>query len=320
MNEERIDVHQHVLPPEYAAWLTKKGIGVAGGIDLPEWSADAALEVMRDFGISRAILSVSTPGVHLGDDAEARIMARVVNDYTAQVVRDRPDRFGFFATLTLPDVDGAIAEAEHALTTLGADGVVLIANSRGRYLGDPAFDPLMADLDRHRAVVFVHPGELPGPDVDGIPSFAMDFLLDTTRAAFNLVKNDVPRRFPNISFILAHAGGFLPYASHRISLAMVATGARDPFEALQDFAGFYYDTALSASPAALPSLLNFAAPGHVLYGSDWPFAPAAAGAYFNSHLDSTATLDDATRAEINHLNADTLFPRLGAEVDAGKPG
>lgn len=236
-------------------------------------------------------------------------MARVVNDYTADLTTAHPDDFGFFATLTLPDVDGAIAEAEYALTSLGADGVVLIANSRGRYLGDPAFDPLMEELNRHHAIVFVHPGELPGPSVDGIPSFAMDFLLDTTRAAFDLVKNNVPRRYPNLRFILSHAGGFLPYASHRLSLAMVATGTRDPFEALHDFADFYYDTALSGSPAALPSLLAFAHPGHVLYGSDWPFAPAAAGTYFNNLLDSHETLDDATRVAIDHTNAENLFAR-----------
>lgn len=197
---------------------------------------------------------------------------------------------------------------------LGADGVVLIANSRGTYLGDPSFDPLMEELNRHNAVVFVHPGELPGESVDGIPSFAMDFLLDTTRAAFNLVKCNIPRRFPNIRFVLSHAGGFLPYASHRISLAMVATGARDPFEALRDFADFYYDTALSGSPAALPSLLAFANPGHVLYGSDWPFAPVAAGTYFNSLLDSNETLDDTTRVEINHRNAEVLFPRFASRL------
>ncbi|MFE4499739.1 amidohydrolase family protein [Rhodococcus sp. NPDC056743] len=307
---KRIDVHQHILPPEYGDWLYKQGVVGAGGINLPEWSVDGALDVMDTFGIARSILSVSTPGVHLGDDREARVMARVVNDYAAQVVSDYPEKFGYFATLTLPDVDGAIAEANHAFTVQNADGVVLIANSRGLYLGDQAFDPLMEELNRHHAVVFVHPGELPGGSVDGIPSFAMDFLLDTTRAAFNLVKNNVPRRYPNLKFVLAHAGGFLPFASHRMAIAMVATGARDPFEALRDFADFYYDTALSGSPAALPSLLAFANPGHVLYGSDWPFAPVAAGAYFNSLLDSNETLDERTRAGISHRNAQFLFPRF----------
>ena len=306
-SNNRIDVHQHILPPEYTAWLHSNGVVGAGGINLPEWTAQSALETMSTFGIGRSILSVSTPGVHLGHDGDARVMARVVNDYSAQVVRDHPDKFGFFATLTLPDVDGAVEEANRAFAELKADGVVLIANSRGTYLGDPAFDPLMEELNRHSAIVFVHPGELPGESIDGIPSFTMDFLLDTTRAAFTLVKNNVPRRYPNVRFILSHAGGFLPYASHRISLAMIATGSRDPLEALDDFADFYYDTALSGSPAALPSLLAFANPGHVLYGSDWPFAPTAAGDYFNNLLDNNESLDTETRAGIDRNNAQALF-------------
>ena len=306
-SNNRIDVHQHILPPEYTAWLHSNGVAGAGGINLPEWTAETALETMSTFGIGRSILSVSTPGVHLGDDGDARVMARVVNDYSAQVVRDHPDEFGFFATLTLPDVDGAVAEANRAFAELKADGVVLIANSRGTYLGDPAFDPLMEELNRHSAIVFVHPGELPGESIDGIPSFAMDFLLDTTRAAFSLVKNNVPRRYPNVRFVLSHAGGFLPYASHRISLAMIATGARDPLEALDDFADFYYDTALSGSPAALPSLLAFANLGHVLYGSDWPFAPTVVGDYFNNLLDNNQSLDTEIRAGIDRKNAEALF-------------
>ena len=112
----RIDVHQHILPPDYAAWLTSNGIGGAGGILLPEWSSDGALDVMNDFGIARSILSVSTPGVHLGDDAEARSMARTVNDYTAQVVRDHPEKFGFFATIISLGGDGLVP-----VSTLGEE-------------------------------------------------------------------------------------------------------------------------------------------------------------------------------------------------------
>ena len=135
---KRIEVHQHVLPPRYASWLRDKGVR-PGGIDLPAWSPPGALKFMDGHGIATGILSVSTPGVHLGDDAEARKWAREVNEYTAELVRAHPGRFGLFATLTLPDVQGAIAEAEHALDSLRADGVVLLANNAGRYLGDPAF-------------------------------------------------------------------------------------------------------------------------------------------------------------------------------------
>jgi hypothetical protein len=99
-NPARIDVHQHIIPPDYANWLTQHGIKPGGG-SLPKWSVEDALNVMDEHGIATGILSVSTPGVHLGNDAEARIKAREVNEFAAKVVSYRPHRFGFFATLTL---------------------------------------------------------------------------------------------------------------------------------------------------------------------------------------------------------------------------
>jgi predicted TIM-barrel fold metal-dependent hydrolase len=296
----RIDVHQHVVPPAYAAWLRANGLDDAGGRELPGWSAEEALAVMDRHDVETAILSVSTPGVRIDPGergaAEARAMARRVNEFAAEVARDHPGRFGFFATLTLPDVDGALAELEYAFDTLGAAGVILLANTLGRYLGDPADEPLLEELDRRRAVVFVHPSMLPGPPVLGVPPFAADFLLDTTRAAFRLVQSGAVLRHPSLKIILSHAGGFVPYASHRLMAALLLEGGRSPAAVLADFQSFYFDTALSGTPAALPSLLAFAKPGRVLFGSDWPYAPAPAVAYFTGQLDAYMALDAARRA------------------------
>ncbi|MFQ6398721.1 amidohydrolase family protein [Nocardia sp. KC 131] len=315
MTPARIDVHQHIVPSDYADWLRSKGVEAPGGRALPDWSPESALALMDRHLIATAILSLSTPGTHFGDDAQAREWARRVNETGAELVRDRPERFGLFATVPLPDVDGSVREIAYAFDELNADGVVLLANSRGTYLGDPSFDPVMAELDRRAAVVFVHPSDLPGPAVDGIPPFAADFLLDTTRAATNLVLRGVPRRYPNIRFILSHAGGFVPYASHRIAVAITATTGQNPLDALEDLSGFYFDTALSGSPAALPSLLAFARPGHVLFGTDWPFAPDPGVAYFTGQLDTYPGIDGAARAAIDQDSALSLFPRLsqGAE-------
>lgn len=309
----RIDVHQHVIPPDYAAWLRAKGVQDAGGRELPAWSAEEALRVMDAHEIEMAILSVSTPGVAavMGkrDDAEARALARSVNEYAATLARDHPGRFGFFATLTLPDVDGALAEAEYALDALGAAGVVLLANAGGRYVGEPEDAALFAELDRRAAVVFVHPSTLPGPAVAGVPPFAADFLLDTTRAAYRLVQTGLVRRHRNLKIILSHAGGFVPYASHRLMAALLAEGGRAAADILADFQSFYFDTALSGSPAALPSLLAFAKPGHVLFGSDWPYAPAPAVSYFTGQLDAYDAVDADDHAAIDRGNAAALFPR-----------
>ncbi|MFD4505893.1 amidohydrolase family protein [Streptomyces sp. NPDC058457] len=314
----RIDVHQHVVPPFYRDTLAGHGITEAGGRALPEWSPGAALELMDLLGTETAILSVSTPGTgFLTDPGEAAALARRLNDFSAALAAEHPGRFGWFATLPLPDAAAAAREAERALAELGADGVTLLANTDGDYLGAAGQDALWRVLDEHGAVAFVHPAELPGPAVDGIPPFAADFLLDTTRAAYLLVRNGVVHRYPHIRFVLSHAGGFVPYASHRMAVALAADTGRSPLDILEDLRGFYFDTALSSSPAALPTLLAFARPGHVLFGSDWPFAPAAAGQYFANGLDSG--VDPGTLAAVDRGNAEALFPRLAAGIPAPAP-
>jgi 6-methylsalicylate decarboxylase len=189
---------------------------------------------------------------------------------------------------------------------------VLLANNAGAYLGAEGQDALFAALNDRSAVVFIHPAELPGPSVAGVPPFAVDFLLDTTRAAYLLVRNGIRSRYPNIRFILSHAGGFVPYASHRMAIAITGDTGRSWADVLDDFAGFYFDTALSSSAAALPSLLAFAKPGHITFGSDFPFAPTAAGKLFAAGLETCPGLDSSTRAAVERTNALTLFPRLGA--------
>jgi 6-methylsalicylate decarboxylase len=176
--------------------------------------------------VAVAVLSVSTPGVHLGDDAEARSMARDVNDDAAQVVRDHPGRFGFLATLPLPDVDGSLAEIDRAFDTLGADGVVLLAHHGGTYLRAKAFDPVFDELQRRRSVVFVHPSPPPGlVPLDGIPPFVADFLSTPPGPAVNLARRGTLDRCPDVTVVLSHAGGFLPYAAYRLAFAASERGS-----------------------------------------------------------------------------------------------
>ncbi|MFI9380125.1 amidohydrolase family protein [Kutzneria sp. NPDC052558] len=316
----RIDTHQHVVPPRYAEWMREKGIR-PGSIDLPSWSESAALKFMDGQDIQTGVLSLSTPGVYFGDVPEARSWAREINEFCAALVTRRPDRFGFFATLTLPDVEGALDEAAYALDELHADGIVLLANNDGRYLGDPAFEPLLEFLNRRQAAVFVHPGELPAPEVPGIPTFTADFLLDTTRTAISLILSGSMERYPDIKFILAHAGGFVPYISYRILLTMLnAKNKAQQLWTLVDqkhqvpkqlavMRQFYYDVALSATPAALPSLLEVADPDHITYGSDFPFAPAPAIGFITKQYEDFR-MHSSLRAAIDRGNSEALFPRL----------
>ncbi len=306
---DRIDTHQHIVPPRYAQWLASLG-QLAGGLPIPPWSADKALALMDAARIAKAVLSVSTPGVHLGQGPEAdrvaREKAREVNEFAAQVAIDHPGRFGFFATLTLPDVEGAIAEADYALDHLKAQGVVLLANVGGQYLGDAAWAPLMDHLNRRKAVIFVHPSILPAQEVPGIPAFAADFLLDTTRAAINLVKGGTMQRCPDLKIILSHGGGFVPYAAERIARICAPDSTQATGIAL--LRKFYFDTALSSSPYALPSLLAFADPQRLLFGSDWPYAPKSLALSFAGQLDRFP-LEGSMRAAIHRDNATRLFQR-----------
>ncbi len=310
----RIDTHHHIVPASYASWLKRKGME-AGGLPIPEWSADAAIALMDKFRIQTAIMSISTPGVHLGDDAEAREKAREVNEYAAEVVRKHSSRFGFFATLCLPDLKGSLDEVAYAFDKLHADGVVLLANSRGIYLGEKAFDPLFDELNKRKAVVFVHPSQLYGFDPPkGLPPYIADFLLDTTRAAVRLAGSGTLDRCPDLKVILSHAGGFVPYAAYRIAIAASASGnATDGLAQLQKF---YFDLALSGSPTALPSLLAFAKPDHVTFGTDWPYAPEMAVAAFTGMYQQGYALNDAQRASTDRGNAEALFPRLRGNQEA----
>lgn len=309
----RIDTHHHLIPPDYRKALQKAGLGEAGGRAMPEWSPEGSLQAMAELSVGTAILSVSTPGTaFLPNRADAAALARDLNDYTAALAAAHPDRFGFFATVPLPNVDDSVAEIVRSLDELNADGVVVLANNAGTYLGEDGQDPLFAALNDRSAVVFIHPAELPGPSVPGVPPFATDFLLDTTRAAYLLVRNGIRVRYPKIQFILSHAGGFVPYASHRMAVAITADTGRSWADVLDDFSSFYFDTALSSSAAALPTLLAFAKPGHITFGSDYPFAPVAAGKLFAAGLETYAGIDTGTRAAIERANALALFPRLGA--------
>ncbi|ATL66348.1 amidohydrolase family protein [Nocardia terpenica] len=306
----RIDVHQHILPPSYRQTVERLGLD-AGGWPIPPWSTEAALAMMDGRGMATGVLSVSAPGTHTGDDAQAREISRAANEFTAELVKDRPDRFGQFASLPLPDVDGAVAEAVYSLDVLHADGVVLMANARGRYLGDPAFEPLWAELNARAAVVFIHPTEMPLPMLPGLPAPVTDFPFDTTRTAVDLARARVPSRYPQLKIILSHAGGALPYLASRIAIASEAIGTHTPAaDTMSELRRFYFDTALSASPTALPSLTAFADHDHILYGSDWPFAADPMGTIFDDNLDAYFGWDTGQLTAVNRGNAEKLFPRL----------
>jgi 6-methylsalicylate decarboxylase len=307
---ERIDVHTHVVPPFWAQALGENG-GDPSGWKTPTWNPEAHLEFMDANEIATSILSLTAPSVVGWPEPERRDMARRVNEYTGQLVTDQPLRFGNFATLPLPDVEGAVAEAAYALDEIKADGVVLLTNYNGDYLGHPRFTPLWRELDARSAVVFIHPGHPLIATLPDVPGPLVDYPYDSTRNAVHMVFNGVLDDFPNVTIILSHAGGFLPYAVTRFCLLRSALEPEGPSadELEAKFKKFHFDTALSSGPYAMPSLLAFADPTRIHYGSDFPYAPAVVGTRFTELLDTDPAIAEHSSG-IARDNALTLFPRL----------
>ncbi len=300
----RIDVHQHVVPPFWVEGLKqRKSIHRP-----PPFSPEAAIAFMDSRRIKTGFLSLTAPGVEAWEEGERHRIAREVNEYTAGLVNKRSSRFGHFATLPLPDIEGALLEISYALDTLGADGVVLLSNYGDRFLGHAFFEPLWAELDRRKAIVFIHPTRTSLPQLEGIPAPFIDFPFATTRTACEIVLNGVLDRHRKVKVILSHAGGFLPYGVHRfISCAETVPNSPDASAMMDAFRRFYFDTALSSSPFAIPSLKAFADPSRILFGSDFPYAPGGPAEQFTPLLDASTALSAKEQADINHDNAVALF-------------
>ena len=309
-----IDVHHHILPEVF--WrATNDAENPVGGIVPAPWSKESTLSYMDDAGIDVAITSISTPGVHMGDDAAARDLARRVNELSAELIQERPDRFGGFAALPLPDVDGALRALEYGLDVLKLDGVVLFSNARGIYLGDKRFRPLFDELEKRGAVVFVHPTSSPDPAARslGLPDTVIDFTTDTTRAVAQLHYGNTFARTPNVKYIFSHAGGTIPYLATRFSIIdemNVIPGAQERGTAAATLRRLYWDTALSWRPPVLRMLRSVVGMGQVLFGTDYPYLRRDLAVACRHEVEASLELDSEESRAVLADTALTLFPRL----------
>ncbi len=308
----RIDVHFHIIPPFYRDAAYAAGSGPALG-RYPEWSSDLALAIMDRSGIEIALTSVSQPGVQFASPDDARTLARRCNEYAAELSARWPRRFGAFALVPMHETDAALAEIAHAYDALGFAGVCLFASYGTKFLGDPRFDPVLEALDARDAVVFIHPTYNPSSRSIDLPwpGFMMEFLFDTTRAAVNLLFSGALERFPRIRFILAHAGGLVPYFSWRLSVSPMVDPRLPQWPREKVLAGlrrYWYDTALSPGPQTMGSLATVAAPDRILFGSDWPFANARVVDAALAEHEAPGFLPAAQRTAIDRENALALFP------------
>jgi len=311
----RVDVHAHYVPAGLQASLPAAPIfrGFAA------WQPQAAVEMMDRQGIATAILSmVLWTGMFAaaGDAAAARQVARSANEAAAEAIRSYPGRFGGFARLPLPGVDAALAEIDYALGTLRLDGVVLLTNHDGVYLGDSQLDPVFDELNRRQAVVFLHPALPPGAEHTSLgyaPSL-IEFVFDTTRAVTHLVLSGTLDRCPGLRLIVPHAGGTIPFLVDRISLLAArfvpGTATRAPAGVEAYLRRLYYELAIATNPHAVASVLQLVGPERLLYGSDWPALDEADVRDLIQVLDGNPLLQPADRARIEWQNALELFPRL----------
>jgi predicted TIM-barrel fold metal-dependent hydrolase len=293
----RIDVHHHYSSPAFVAAVRPRN---TGQVVLLDWNPAKALEDMDRDGIATSIVSTSEPGVWFGDDSAARRLAREQNEYGARLMSDHPGRFGLFAVLPLPDVDGALREIEYAFDTLKADGACFMTSIQGKYLGDPAFAPVMNELNRRKAVVYTHPFRAEAM-IDLLPenrALGITLVTDTTFAIASILTSGTAMRCPDVRFIWSHGGGTAPYITSRL-------GGDAAVSQLQRF---YYDTAQAFNPYTLPTFTKVVPMSHILFGSDYPFGQ---GAGTVAKGLSAYGFTSAELAAIERGNALALFPRLG---------
>jgi len=289
-----IDTHHHILPDFFWQATENEGSPV-GGLAPLRWSKEASISFMDDAGIDVAVVSVSTPGVHTGDSGKARALARRCNEFSAELIRSRPDRFKGFACLPLPDIDASLEELAYALHILKLDGVVLFTNSIGMYLGDAVLEPVFAELERRKAIVYVHPN--PSPD-------AVAQMHYTNRFA----------RTPNVKYIFSHAGGSIPYLAARFAIIDemgFIPGSGERGTAADMFRRIYWDTALAISDPVFRMLRDVAGINQVLYGTDFPYLRRDLAIKSKQSILQSSQLNDTDRGAILGDNARRLFQANG---------
>lgn len=307
-----IDVHHHIVPPFYLAENRERLAASRGGkisAAWLEWEPQKALDAMNKHGVATAVLSLSTPGVWFGDVEAARSTARRCNDYAAKLAEDHPGRFGLFSVVPLPDTEGSLREVEYALDVLKADGIGLLTSYGDKWVGDITYQPVFEELNRRRAVVFVHP-TTPNccrtlmPEISPI---AVEVPQDTTRAVISLLFSGALTRFKDIRFIFCHAGGSVPVVAAR----MTQYGPKDLIERLPNGVDYelkrlYYDIAVSGHRPAIAALTSFIPMSQILFGSDFPYRALGETAESLPQLGLSA----ADLQAIGRDNALTLLPNL----------
>ena len=266
-----IDVHSHIITPEFVSALDSENRQMDEGFPLPKYNVENHLKWMDEAGVQTSVLTLAAP-----QPSSAEVV-RQTNEAAARIKKEHPGRFMFCAALPLPDVNAAIREAIYALDTLKADGIKLATNVGGQYLGAPELDTLFSVLNECKAVVILHPHR-PEPVnkqvMQQTPLAMQEYLSETTRAVSNMISRNVLARYNNIKVIVPHCGAYLPLAIPRmksLTPVMQANKMVGEIDYEANLRALYYDLAGAHSPEAIRMLLTITKPDHLLYGSDYPY-------------------------------------------------
>lgn len=309
-----IDTHHHFYPPSYLAtqkeWEGKRNIPPYPGVF--DWTPAKAIENMDKNGIRTAVISLaSTPGLWFDAGAEeANKTVRVCQDFAADMRRDYPGRFGIFAPLSMMNIDATLKEIEYAFDTIKADGINLQTNYGDKWLGDATYKPVLEELNRRKAVIYVHPLVAACCGRLSIPTFpaVIEVPHDTTRTVTSLLLSGSFARYRDIKWIFSHAGGTIPMMAGRID-AFYGQNPKSkefaPDGIMAELAKLHYDTANATSVPAMAALLKLAPVSQVTYGTDWP--------YFALDQNKDLQKLGLSAADIHAIesgNATRLIPRL----------
>lgn len=325
----KIDVHHHPFPLQYVNAIKKAGIKKTLGVDFPVWTPETSLKVMDNNGIKIAILSITAPGVYSPDpittnftDSLSQQLSRMSNEIIAETKSRYPERFGGFATIPMLNPVHAIEELNYALDHLHLDGVCLMTNYNGKYLGDDLFDPFFKELNKRKTVVYIHPAS-PRKHIDSsmtkIPDALIEAPFETTRAVTNLMFQGVLDKYPDIQYILSHGGGTIPFLAWRLSMiayngispeltnTLIKKG--EPIKGLKLLKKMYYDTALVSGIPALKALQSFVGTKKLVFGSDFYVAKEIAP-IITQNLIKDGEFTVQSLKEVQYGNCLELFPQF----------
>jgi predicted TIM-barrel fold metal-dependent hydrolase len=311
--ERRVDVHHHFYPPEYLEAMKSVPGREGGGTAFPgvgQWVPARTIEEMDKHNTQTAILSLSPPGPRMLDIEGNRKLARICNDYAAKMIQDYPGRFGLFAPMPMPDVDGTLKEIEYALDVVKADGIGLMTSYGDKWVGDPAFDPVFEELNRRKALVYIHPlaANCSLNLIDWVPDALIEYPHDTSRAILSLLFSGTLARLPDIRFIFCHGGGTIPMLAGRINHSGSNRKFLDraPKGIDYELRKLHYDIALASFKPSLSALFEYVPVSQVLLGSDYPFSSIGLSLKGIEEMN----LPEATVDAVYGGNAARLIPRL----------